>query len=212
MKEKKNTRRALMLSILSLILCCAMLAGTTLAWFTDEVTSSNNVISTGTLDVSLEASQTGADDSWSDASSGPIFSYAYWEPGYSQVRYIRISNDGSLPFKFKVTVTADGATSDLGKVIDVYCAPVSDDLDVANMPSIGTLDSLMTDANGAAYGNMVPAGKTAAEYGLTDAEVGEVIYCVKLTMNEDAGNEYQGKTLGENGFSVKVEATQLNAQ
>ena len=48
----KNMRKALAL-LLSLLLCCSMLVGTTFAWFTDSVTSNNNIIKSGNLDVEL---------------------------------------------------------------------------------------------------------------------------------------------------------------
>ena len=50
----RNTRRALIASLMALILCVSSLLGTTYAWFTDEVTSSNNKIVAGNLDVELE--------------------------------------------------------------------------------------------------------------------------------------------------------------
>ena len=52
--NKKSTKRALLTSVLSLVLCLSMLIGTTFAWFTDSVTSSNNIIKSGRLDVALE--------------------------------------------------------------------------------------------------------------------------------------------------------------
>ena len=53
MTNAKSTKKALMLSILSLVLCFSMLIGTTFAWFTDSVTSANNIIKSGNLDVAL---------------------------------------------------------------------------------------------------------------------------------------------------------------
>ena len=52
--KKNQTRRALLMSALSLLLCCSMLIGTTFAWFTDSVTSGRNTIQSGNLDVELE--------------------------------------------------------------------------------------------------------------------------------------------------------------
>lgn len=49
----KSTKRSLLLSILSMILCISMLLGTTYAWFTDSVTSGKNRINAGNLDVEL---------------------------------------------------------------------------------------------------------------------------------------------------------------
>ena len=53
-KMKKDiTKRKLLVSALSLLLCIGMLVGNTFAWFTDNVTSTNNIIKSGTLDVEM---------------------------------------------------------------------------------------------------------------------------------------------------------------
>ena len=54
MTNTKNTKRALLSSVLALFLCFAMLLGTTYAWFTDSVTSANNIIKSGILDIALD--------------------------------------------------------------------------------------------------------------------------------------------------------------
>ena len=50
---KRSTKQQLLLSAISLLLCVSMLVGSTFAWFTDTVTSTNNIIKSGTLDVEL---------------------------------------------------------------------------------------------------------------------------------------------------------------
>lgn len=45
-----TTKRTLLTSAVSLVLCICMLLGTTFAWFTDAVTSSGNIIASGKLD------------------------------------------------------------------------------------------------------------------------------------------------------------------
>lgn len=49
----KNTKRALLHSIIALLLCVAQLLGTTFAWFTDSVTSTQNIIKSGNLDLEM---------------------------------------------------------------------------------------------------------------------------------------------------------------
>lgn len=49
---KNTTRRSLLASGLALVLCLALLLGATLAWFTDNVTSTGNTIQAGTLEIS----------------------------------------------------------------------------------------------------------------------------------------------------------------
>ena len=54
MSSKKSTKRALLMSVISMLLCLAMLTGTTFAWFTDSVKSGMNKIVAGNLDVELQ--------------------------------------------------------------------------------------------------------------------------------------------------------------
>ena len=53
MTSSKNTKRALLASVLSVVLCCAMLVGSTFAWFTDSVTNTGNRIQAGNLEIDL---------------------------------------------------------------------------------------------------------------------------------------------------------------
>ena len=49
----KTTKRSLVAAGLVLLLCIAMLVGTTFAWFTDSASTAVNKIQAGTLDVQL---------------------------------------------------------------------------------------------------------------------------------------------------------------
>lgn len=53
MTQTKNQKRALVFSVLSIVLCAAMLIGTTFAWFTDNASTSVNSIEAGTIKVDL---------------------------------------------------------------------------------------------------------------------------------------------------------------
>ena len=207
----KSTKRALIVSVLSLFICFTMLLGTTYAWFTDSVTSAGNIIKTGTLDVSLEYSKTAPadkdDSKWIDASTGAIFDYNNWEPGYVQVRYVKIENEGSLALKFILNIIPNVETAvgeaNLADVIEVYMidgAVATVDraaLTVDNDAYVGTLASLMAEDDGAAHGELVK---------------GEFeIYTIVLKMSESAGNEYQDKSVG-GGFTVQLLATQLASE
>ena len=57
--SNKSTKKALLTSVLALVLCMSMLIGTTFAWFTDEVKSGTNIIAAGNLDVNLYHSDRG---------------------------------------------------------------------------------------------------------------------------------------------------------
>ena len=53
MNNTKTTKRALLSSVLAMLICVAMLIGTTFAWFTDSASTAVNKIQAGTLDVQL---------------------------------------------------------------------------------------------------------------------------------------------------------------
>ena len=50
----KNTKKSLLMSVVSLLLCFSMLLGSTFAWFTDSATSGSNVIQSGNLDLDVQ--------------------------------------------------------------------------------------------------------------------------------------------------------------
>lgn len=100
----KHKKRALFQSIMSLILCFSMLVGTTFAWFTDSVSSASNIIQSGRLDIEMHYSEDlTQDNGWKDASTGAIFNYEYWEPGYTDLKYLKIDNTGNLAFTYQLT-------------------------------------------------------------------------------------------------------------
>lgn len=104
MAQSKNTKRALLASILSIVLCCAMLIGSTFAWFTDSVETGKNTITAGNLDVDLQYAEvaegtdltTLGDDAWTSVQGKEdLFSEDLWEPGHVEVVYLRIQNLGT---------------------------------------------------------------------------------------------------------------------
>ena len=110
MTKSKFTKRALLVSVLSMMLCLTMLVGSTFAWFTDSVTSGKNKIVAGNLDVELEYATFNDDGSikeWKSVEGVSLFDEtALWEPGYTQVAYLRVRNAGSLALKYNLAVTA----------------------------------------------------------------------------------------------------------
>lgn len=113
MTNSKNTKRALYVSILSMLLCVAMLIGSTFAWFTDSVSTGLNQIVAGNLDVELEYAKPdpGADltaQTWSSVQDKTdLFAAdALWEPGHTEVVYLRVSNQGTLALDYKLLAYA----------------------------------------------------------------------------------------------------------
>ena len=207
MFKMKGTKRSLLMSVLALLLCVSMLIGSTFAWFTDSVTSAGNIIKSGTLDVEMywadgtKAVPAADSADWNDASKGPIFKYDKWEPGYTEVRHIKIENKGTLALKYQLMIEAKDEVSDLAKVIDVYfldpAVAIAGRTELDESKKIGTLDQVL-------------AGMPRSTSGTLEAKKDATITLV-LKMQESAGNEYQGLSIGTM-FAVKLLATQLTAE
>ena len=105
----KNTRKLLVSSMIMILSCCLLFAGTTFAWFSDSVTSSNNIITAGNLDVELEYSFTANENDWDavNKDTSILTKADKWEPGFTKVVYFRIKNAGSLDFKYSFNMNID---------------------------------------------------------------------------------------------------------
>ena len=201
MKADK-TRRALLTSGLSLLASVALLAGTTFAWFTDSVTNSGNIIQAGNLNVTMEWAD-GTEEpeaaAWKDASEGAIFDYDLWEPGYTEVRHVRIRNTGSLALKYQIQIVATGEVSELADVIDVYYIKggqqIASRAALEELEPVGTLSKVLAEPY-AASGHLLTGDTDSTD-----------VATIALKMQEGAGNAYQGLSIGSE-FAVQLTATQ----
>lgn len=202
----KSTKKLLLHSALALILCISVLIGTTFAWFTDSVTSGSNIIKSGNLDIEMywtEDPTTGWNNVEEDGYK-TIFSYDNWEPGYTEVKYIKLVNNGSLALNYQLAITPEAEVGKLAEVIQVYYengeAQLSDRDDVTNMNSLGFLNNVLN-------GGSVVAGTLMAEGQVhTTNPIKETVITIAMNMITSAGNDYQSETAGE--FSITAVATQ----
>lgn len=199
MTKQKATKRALLLSALSLLMCVSMLIGSTFAWFTDSVTSGSNKIVAGTLKLDLELLDKET-DSWNSIkkTQAPIFDYDLWEPGYTDVKVLKVENEGTLALKWIAKFISDEKLSILANVIDVYVKPSAAELtypadrNLDGYEYVGTVAEFVNTIEHTTYGSL---------------EAGESAYLgIALKMQESAGNDYQGLSLG--AFDIQILATQ----
>ena len=107
MKKSKWTKVALALSACLFVLWWALGTGATLAWFSDtDVVRNKFEIGLLQMDVDYRNSVIttytplqGATEAFNDE--------ALYEPGYTQVVYLRIDNKGNMPFNYKFAVTVN---------------------------------------------------------------------------------------------------------
>ena len=118
--NSKNTKRALVSSTLAMLVCVAMLIGTTFAWFTDTASTSVNKIQSGSLDVDIvDANNVHIDTLNFIKAEGGKDEAILWEPGCTyNLTPFKIVNNGTLALKYKVVVSGAVGDTDLLKVID----------------------------------------------------------------------------------------------
>lgn len=206
-KKTNNTKRALLFSLLTLLLCLSMMVGSTYAWFTDTHTSAGNVIKSGKLEFAFEKWD---GTNWVDATTGPIFDYALWEPGYTQIVNLRVRNTGNLALKWQAEITGSGTLSILADNIIVYVR--SDDHNDTVKSYIDTVDRFGFGAE-ADLGNFKKftlrqfiENFTLMTKG-TLVENQESYLGIVLQMPTSAGNDCRDMDLGGT-FNITVVATQ----
>ena len=196
MTSSKSTKRALISSALALLMCVAMLIGTTFAWFTDTASTGVNKIVSGNLKVDIIGAKS---DSHIEKlnftkAAGAESEALLWEPG---CRYLtegfRIANKGNLALKWKAEINKDN-------IVDGKAAPTAKDgkslLDVIDFYVV----TKAADGTETAVAIENFTGKLAANVGKSET------YYIKGVMQTTAGNDYQDLTL--DGITITVYATQ----
>ncbi len=103
MTKSNVTKRALLVSALSIVMCLAMLIGTTFAWFTDTASTGLNKIQAGNLDVELFYKDGGTFKKVNTETK--VFDEtALWEPGYVEYAVLKVENAGTLALKYKLGI------------------------------------------------------------------------------------------------------------
>ena len=180
MTKANSTKKALLSSAFALLICVAMLIGTTFAWFTDTASTAVNRIESGTLTVDIvkddgETSLKGESMSFVNAEGSADI---LWEPGVTfKTPAFMIKNSGKLALKYKLTL--NGITGD-SMLLDVITFSV-----VKEDGSVVALDTF--------EGHLLPEALSDALY-------------IQGHMDETANNDYQGKTL--EGLGITVSAAQ----
>jgi predicted ribosomally synthesized peptide with SipW-like signal peptide len=203
---------------MALFLCFAMLLGTTFAWFTDSVISSNNIITAGNLDIELYYMNDETSD-WEkvDKNTNIFKKDTLWEPGHTEVVKFKIVNEGSLALKYQLGVNV---ASEVGSV------NVNDvEFKLSDFIKFGIVDGAQSytrdQAIAAAEANGATALNTAYNSAVTSLEAknddntDEKIVTMVVYMPTTVGNEAnykKGAAVPTINLGINLFATQHTAE
>ena len=206
--NRKTTRRALVLSLLSLLLCCSMLVGTTFAWFTDSVTSGKNTIVAGNLDVELYY-QNDTTTGWTKVGTNTnVFKTGtLWEPGHTEVIKLKVVNEGTLALKYQLGVAIAAEIGSINQAGEAF--KLSDYIKFGVYE--GDLTGDRASAVAAVQGNATEIKNAYSKPGALEAGADTGVLTMVVWMPENVGNEANymtGKTVPEITLGINLLATQ----
>lgn len=216
--KTKSTKKALFTSVLSLLLCCSMLIGTTFAWFTDSVESGINKIQAGNLDIELYYGKEATpatnkvtnttDDLFTDETGADVL----WEPGVVAYTNLNVVNEGSLVLKYQFAINFTNENYIVGTN-----AKLSQVLKVAFIEGgvTGTREEILNEAKktGVLLTDLVKTGNLEAD---KNQVYGVVIYWEPSDLDNN-WNVYNGRTTSDGqplhiDLGLKLIATQKDAE
>ena len=194
--NQKATKRALLTSVMALVMCVVMLVGTTFAWFTDTASTGVNKIVAGNLDIQLfyANNTTGEGATWTEVDANTTLNFLQkqaggsveqgtdilWEPGCTySLPALKIVNNGNLALKYKVVVSGIQGSAKLNEAIDWTMKLDGADFIMGSEHSLAAKNNDTVDAD---------------------------IFTISGTMDKNAGNEYQKEFI--DGINITVYATQ----
>lgn len=200
---------ALVLSICAILLWSVLGAGTSLAWFADTSTELNNIFQFAEFKLKVEHLD---DGDWETVTSETkIFNEDdLFEPGYVQVQYLRVKNEGTVPFRFQTAVIIN----DCVFATNVY----GDVLKLADYLKFGLSyfdsEQEMADAliNREAASKLANDRLDAYSPDTRELGAGETSYLALIVrMPEEVGNEanYRGNIVPYVELGITVRADQI---
>lgn len=180
MTKNQSTKRAFCSSVAAVVICVAMLIGTTFAWFTSTASTGVNKIESGTLKVDIvDAAGESIQNKTMSFVNKNASANILWEPGATfHTPVFQIKSLGNLALKYKLILNGVTGTNKLLEVLKFSVVkPTGEAIDLNSFEGHLTKETPLSEE-----------------------------FYIQGTMDPAAGNEYQGLEL--NGLGITVVATQ----
>ena len=217
MNNKRATKRALLTSVMALVMCVVMLVGTTFAWFTDTASTGVNKIQAGNLKMEVTYKNTVGGGFKEVDKATPVFNNdALWEPGHVEFAVLNVKNIGTLALKYKLGIniaSETGSTNVYGngfKLSDYIKFAVID----GESNNLSDRDKLVAEAEKSESVAALNAGYTKENHLLAGTTDNEKVVTLVVWMPKSVGNEAnykvaEGITAPSIDLGINVVATQL---
>ena len=209
-KKKPYKQIALALSLAVLVLWGLLGAGTSLAWFTDTTPAVKNVFHFA--DFRLTVSHRLDDGTWEkvEGDTKVFDDEALYEPNYVQVVYLRVENNGTVPFDFQTAVSVTNYTPAVNVFGQTFNLQDYLRFGVASASTEAELAALIADREQAIALADMPLNNYSTDTATLAA--GSTAYLALIVrMPEDVGNvaNYRGSVVPKVELGVIVNATQI---
>ena len=216
MNESTKTKKALRGSLFALFICIALLIGTTFAWFTDTASTGVNKIQSGNLDVELEYSTDMQNWQTANENTQMFDDNTLWEPGVTEVVYLRVKNAGNLALKYNVATNSyqmergKNAAGDLF-YIDQYLKIGTAQTDTAFANRKAAIAAIADTEKTIAKETQISKEWTVLKAGEISEPVAVVLY-MPTTVGNEANNVQSWRKPSLNGLGLVVNATQATVE
>ena len=209
-KKRIYKQIALSLSLCALIVWCILGTGASLAWFTDTSPEINNIFHFAEFD--LVVSHRLTDGKWEevDSQTKMFNEEALYEPGYVQVVYLKVENNGTIPFEFYTAVNVNGcieATNVFGQrfMLQDYLK-----FGITTADSEDAMKNSVHDRNAAVKLADMPLHNYDTETAVLNPGATKYIALI-VRMPEEVGNvaNYRGDTVPKVELGITVKADQI---
>lgn len=210
MRKNKFSRPALVLSVVFLLMWSVMGTGTSLAWFTDTSEEVKNILEFADFDLDVEYRTANGEWKTIENETQIFDDKALYEPGYVQVVYLRVINNGDVPFDFRTAVN----TTDYTPATNVF----GQTFNLQDYLKFGLTEAVATEAEMDA---LVQTREQARSYATMDLcsyetkvaslDAGTTVYmALVVQMPEEVDNNanYRGDDIPRVELGLVVNATQ----
>jgi len=214
MKNMKFWRTALVAALVLTVMLSV--TGGTIAWFTDEVVSGENLIKAGNLDIEVNY-KNHAGAQWADLEEADsLFTDVLWEPGHTEVVYLQVKNAGTLALNFKANFEPVNEIEGVNVAGETF--KISDHLAFGMTEEAATEQSFADKAEARAAIAFQPESLGIDQKIFTEevmlAPNAEAYFALVIYMPETIGNEanYRGDTVPSVSLKVNVMARQAMSE